>query len=624
MSYEDVYRRSIEDPEAHWLQAAGDVVWTTPPTAALGDDGSWFPGGTLNTAYNALDRHVEAGRGDVPALVYDSPVTDSLRRWTYREARDEVARVAGGLRRLGVDSGDRVLIYMPMVPEAVFAMLACARIGAIHSVVFGGFAARELAIRIDDARPLVVVSASCGIERSRVIPYGPLLREALDLAAHAPEHVVVLERPEEPGAIADGELTWDELVEGAEPAACVAVASADPLYVLYTSGTTGKPKGVVRDTGGHAVALTWSMANVYAARAGDVFWAASDIGWVVGHSYIVYGPLLAGATTVLYEGKPLGTPDAGAFWRVVEEHRVDILFTAPTALRAIKKEDPDGHLRRGRDLSSLRALFLAGERTDPDSLAWASKLLAVPVVDHWWQTETGWPIAGNPLGIERLPARPGSAGKPMPGFVVDVLDDSGMPLDARAHGAIALRLPLPPGCLLGLWEDEVGYRSAYLQRFPGHYASGDGGYRDEDGYLYVMGRTDDVINVAGHRLSTGAIEEVVAEHPEVAECAVVGAGDELKGQQPVAFVVVKAGSDRPPDEIAAEIRQRVRSRIGAIASLRDVHVVRQLPKTRSGKVVRATIRAIVDERPYVVPATIEDAAALEEIDAAARSIRERR
>jgi propionyl-CoA synthetase len=624
MGYDEVYRRSIEEPERHWLEAARSLDWETPPEAALDEAGRWFAGGRLNTAHNALDRHVESGRGDALALVYDSPVTGSVRQWSYRELRDEVARVAGALRRLGVDRGDRVLIYMPMVPEAVFAMLACARLGAVHSVVFGGFAARELAIRIDDARPLALLTASCGIERTRTIAYAPLVREALALAEHAPRHVVVLERPQEPWTPQAGELSWDEFLRDAAAAQCVPVGADEPLYVLYTSGTTGKPKGVVRDTGGHAVALLWSLGNLYDVRAGDVFWAASDVGWVVGHSYIVYAPLLAGATTVLYEGKPVGTPDAGAFWRVVEQHGVNVLFTAPTALRAIKKEDPDGRGLAGRDLSSLRALFLAGERTDPDSIAWAQRLLGVPVVDHWWQTETGWPIAANPLGIEPLAVPPGSAGRPVPGYRVHVLDDAGRPLPAGAQGAIALRLPLPPGCLLGLWEDEPGFRAAYLERFPGYYATGDGGYFDDGGNLFVMGRTDDVINVAGHRLSTGAIEEVVAEHPAVAECAVVGASDELKGQRPVAFAVVKSGSERDRDELVAEIRERVRSRIGAIAALRDVHLVRQLPKTRSGKVVRATMRAIVDDRPYDVPATIEDAAALEEIGVAARSLRGRR
>ena len=573
----------------------------------------WFPDATLNTCFNALDRHVIGGRGDQAALVHDSPVTGSSRTYSFAELLELVARFAGVLRNLGVQAGDRVVIYLPMVPEAVIAMLACARIGAVHSVVFGGFAPNELAIRIDDARPVVVVSASCGIEPTRTIAYKPLLDAAIDLAEHTPAHCVILARPQVLAALGERDLDWATVMKPGvvEPAECVAVAATDPLYVLYTSGTTGKPKGIVRDNGGHAVALHWSMGNVFGIGPGDVFWAASDVGWVVGHSYIVYAPLLVGATTVLYEGKPVGTPDAGAFWRVVSEHRVNALFTAPTAFRAIKKEDPDAEHLAGYDLSSLRTLFLAGERLDPDTYTWASTKLGIPVVDNWWQTETGWPICANLRGLEPLPIKPGSPSVPVPGYDVQVLDDRGEPLPAGNEGAICLRLPMPPGTLPTLWQDDDRYVASYLSAFPGWYLTGDGGFKDADGYLYVMGRTDDVINVAGHRLSTGSMEAVLAGHPAVAECAVVGVHDPVKGQVPRGFVVLKAGVDVDPAALAAELVQAVRDQIGAVAALREVDVVAALPKTRSGKILRKTMREIADGRDPAVPGTIEDPSVLD-------------
>ncbi|HYY81764.1 MAG TPA: propionyl-CoA synthetase [Actinomycetes bacterium] len=619
--YEQQFRRSIEDPEGFWRDAAGVVDWYRQPERILDRSDApffhWFVGGELNTCHNALDRHVEGGRAEQLALVYDSPVTGVVRRYTYRELLDQVARFAGVLAGLGVGKGDRVVVYMPMVPEAVIAMLACARLGAVHSVVFGGFAAKELALRIDDARPRVVVAASCGIEGPRVVEYKPLLDRTLQLCEHQPEACVILQRPQAPAALVAGrDLDWAALMGGAEPAACVPVAATDPLYVLYTSGTTGKPKGVVRDNGGHAVALRWTMESVYGTHPGEVYWAASDVGWVVGHSYIVYGPLLAGCTTILYEGKPVGTPDPGAFWRVIADHGVNTLFTAPTAFRAIKKEDPKGeHLGR-YDLSRFRALFLAGERLDPDTYHWASELLGVPVIDHWWQTETGWAIAANCLGIEALPVKPGSPTRPVPGWDVQVLDEGGNRLGAGQEGAVVVRLPLPPGSLPTLWQSDDRFVSSYLARYPGWYLTGDGGYVDQDGYLFVMGRVDDVINVAGHRLSTGAMEEVLATHPDVAECAVIGAADQLKGQVPVGLVVLKAGVERDPDELRAELVRSVREQIGPVASFKDVEIVERLPKTRSGKILRKTMRSIADREPYQVPSTIDDPAILDEIEQA--------
>ncbi|QNS05142.1 propionyl-CoA synthetase [Streptomyces xanthii] len=614
-SYEEVFRASTEDPEGFWLAAAGAIDWDVAPTRALDDSRApfyhWYPDGRLNVCHNALDRHVDAGRGDQPALVHDSPVTGTTRTYTYAELRDEVARFAGVLAGLGVGRGDRVVIYMPMVPEAAIAMLACARIGAVHSVVFGGFAANELAVRIDDAAPKVVVSASCGIEGSRVMRYKPLLDRAVELAAHKPEKCVVLQRPQYEGELGPRDVDWAAAVRDAEPVPCVPVAATDPLYVLYTSGTTGRPKGVVRDSGGYAVALRWSMEAVYDIGPGEVMFTASDVGWVVGHSYIVYGPLLAGATTVLYEGKPVGTPDAGQFWRVAAEYGVKTLFTAPTAFRAIKKADPEGEFTKGYDLSGLKYLFLAGERLDPETYHWASDLLGIPVLDHWWQTETGWPIVANPAGIELAPVRPGSPTWPLPGWDVQVLDPSGKPVPAGEDGAIVVKLPMPPGALPTLWNDDDRFVASYLSAYDGYYLTGDGGHVDEDGYVFVMGRTDDVINVAGHRLSTGGMEEVLASHPDVAECAVIGVADSLKGQIPRGFVVLKAGAERAESEVEAELVQLVRDRIGAVASLKDVAVVAALPKTRSGKILRRTMRGIADGRDEPVPSTVDDVTVLD-------------
>ncbi|MEO3792289.1 propionyl-CoA synthetase [Nonomuraea sp. B10E15] len=612
--YDEAYRQSIEQPGAFWAEAARDIDWDVAPATALGDGGRWFPDGRLNTCHNAVDRHVAAGRGEQAALIHDSPVTGTVRVLTYADLLDQVARTAGMLRDLGVRAGDTVVVYMPMVPEAVVAMLACARLGAVHSVVFGGFAARELAMRIDHARPKVVLSASCGIEPARVVAYKPLLDAALEQAAHRPDHCVILQRPQSVAELAQGrDLDWERAVREAEPAGCVSVAATDPLYILYTSGTTGSPKGVVRDNGGHAVALHWSMANVFGAAPGEVYWAASDVGWVVGHSYIVYAPLLAGCTTVLYEGKPVGTPDPGAFWRVVATHGVRTLFTAPTAIRAIKKEDPSGNFAKKWDLSGLRYLFLAGERLDPDTYHWASDLLGIPVIDHWWQTETGWPVTANCAGIERLPIKPGSPTKPVPGWDVHILDADGNDCPPGVDGAVTVKLPLPPGALPTLYRDDARFARSYLERYPGHYLSGDGGHLDADGYLYVMGRIDDVINVAGHRLSTGSMEEVIAAHPDVAECAVIGVADELKGQLPMGFVVLKAGAERDPAEVEREVAALVRERVGPVAAFRRALVVARLPKTRSGKILRATMRDIADGRPYTTPSTIEDPAALPEI-----------
>ncbi len=618
---EETYRRSLDRPDEFWRGVSAAIDWDHDPERILDDSRPpfyrWFTGGELNTCHNALDRHVAGGRARQPALVYDSPVTGTKRVYTYAELLDEVATLAGALRGLGVGKGDTVVIYMPMVPEAVFAMLACARLGAVHSVVFGGFAANELAIRVDDARPKVVLSASCGIEIDVVIEYKPLLDRALELATHKPQHCVVMQRGEATARLAQSrDVDWRELVAGAEPAPCVPVAATDPLYILYTSGTTAIPKGVVRDNGGHAVALRWSMEAIYDTGPGEVFWAASDVGWVVGHSYIVYAPLLTGCTTILYEGKPVGTPDPGSYWRVIADHGVKTLFTAPTAFRAIKKEDPEGRYLREHDLSRFRYLFLAGERLDPDTYHWASDLLNVSVIDHWWQTETGWPIAANCMGIEPLPIKPGSPTCPVPGYDVRILGEGGEPRARGEEGAIAIRLPLPPGTLPTLWGDDERFVQSYMTTFPGHYVTGDGGYFDEDGYLFVMGRIDDVINVAGHRISAGAIEQVVAGHRDVAECAVVGAPDELRGQVPLGLVVLKAGAERVPTELETELVQMVRSEIGAFACFREARVVARLPKTRSGKILRGTIRKIAAGEEYRTPSTIDDPAILSEIETA--------
>ncbi|MEU9685316.1 propionyl-CoA synthetase [Amycolatopsis japonica] len=616
------YQRSLEDPEGFWLEAAQAIDWTRTPTQALDASKApfyrWFPDGELNTAFNALDRHVRDGRGEQTALIWDSPVTDSVRRFTYAELLDEVARFAGALASLGVGKGDRVIVYMPMVPEAAVAMLACARLGAVHSVVFGGFAPKELAARIEDAKPKVIVAASCGIEPTRIVEYKPIIDEALAGTAHQPDKVVVLQRERARAELGERDADWAELVAKASPADPVPVAAPDPLYILYTSGTTGKPKGVVRDTGGHAVALAWSMSAIYDIRPGDVWWTASDVGWVVGHSYIVYAPLLIGATTVMYEGKPVGTPDAGAFWRVISDHGVKALFTAPTALRAIKKVDPDGVEIGKYQLSGFKTLFMAGERLDPETYHWAHDKLGVPVIDHWWQTETGWPIAANPRGLEPMPVKPGSATKPVPGWDVRILDQAGDPLPAGREGAIAIKLPLPPGSLPTLWQDDERYHEAYLSRYEGHYLTGDSGYVDEEGYLFVMGRTDDVINVAGHRLSTGSMEAVLASHPAVAECAVIGVRDQLKGQLPRGFVVLKSGADVDAETLKAELVALVRRDIGPVAAFRDVSIVDALPKTRSGKILRKTMRGIADGRDEQVPSTIEDASVLDALKAVLR------
>ena len=607
--YRDLHRASLADPAQFWADAAREVTWIRPPRQVLDDSRPpfyrWFPDAELNTCANALDRHVEAGRGDQAALIYDSPVTATQRTFTYAELLDVTSRFAGALRELGVEKGDRIVIYMPMIPEALIAMLACARIGAVHSVVFGGFAAQELAARIDDARPAVVVSASCGIEPTRVVQYKPMLDAAIDASTHPPRRCVIVQRDRLRCKLVDGrDHDWDTLIADAEPTPAVPVAATDPLYILYTSGTTGKPKGIVRDNGGHAVALLWSMRNIYHVGPGDVFWAASDVGWVVGHSYIVYGPLLAGATTVLYEGKPVGTPDAGAFWRVIAEHGVNVLFTAPTAFRAIRKEDPLGAWLSRYNRASLRSLFLAGERLDPGTYHWASQKLDIPVIDHWWQTETGWAIAANPLGIEALPTKLGSPGVAMPGYDVAILHPDGSGCRRGEEGAICLSLPLPPGTFPTLWQDDARFQSSYLCEHPGYYLTGDGGFLDEDGYLFVMGRIDDVINVAGHRLSTGAIEEVLASHPAVAECAVIGVSDEIRGQIPRGLVVLQAGAS--PDGLEAELIELVRNKIGAVACLKRVDIVAALPKTRSGKILRKTMRAIAHGQNEQPPSTIED------------------
>jgi propionyl-CoA synthetase len=613
-----LYQRSLSDPDGFWGEVAEGIDWDKRWDRVLDDSRPpfyrWFAGGVLNTCFNALDRHVDGGRADQAAIIYDSPVTSTVETFTYRRLRDEVARFAGALAGLGVSRGDRVIIYMPMVPEAVVGMLACARLGAIHSVVFGGFASKELAVRIDDARPKVILTGSCGIEVDRIVSYQPLLDGALAMATHQPEAVVVLQRPQHTSTLEPGrDHDWAELAAGGEAVACGPVEATDPLYILYTSGTTGKPKGVVRDNGGHAVALRWSMPNLYDVHPGEAYWAASDLGWAVGHSYIVYAPLLAGNTSILYEGKPVGTPDPGAFWRVISDHGVVTMFTAPTAFRAIKRDDPRGdHIRR-YDLSRFRALFLAGERCDPDTLQWAGEHLGVPVIDHWWQTESGWPMACNPMGIEPHPIKPGSAALPVPGYAIDVLDDTGQPVPTGDIGAIAVRLPLPPGCLPTLWQNDDGFVDSYLSVFPGYYQTADAGFIDEDGYLSIMSRTDDIINVAGHRLSTGAMEEVVAGHPDVAECAVIGVADQLKGQVPMGLVVLKAGVERDHAEVVEEVIARVRDQIGPVASFKSAVVVERLPKTRSGKILRRTLRAIADGTEWAMPATIDDPAILDEI-----------
>jgi propionyl-CoA synthetase len=617
-AYDKVYARWQDAPESFWAELAEAVHWYKKWDKIL--DASrppfyrWFTGGMVNTCYNALDRHVEQGRGNQPALIYDSPVTGTIKTFSYRELLDEVARFAGVLVRQGIQKGDRVIIYMPMVPEAVIAMLACARVGVIHSVVFGGFAAHELASRINDAQPKLIISASCGIEVGRVVPYKPLVDKGIEIASVKPERCIILQRPQEKASmIAGRDLDWSEVMADAKPADCVPVAATDPLYILYTSGTTGLPKGIVRDNGGHLVALKWSMKNIYGVEPGEVFWTASDVGWVVGHSYIVYAPLFNGNTTVLYEGKPVGTPDPGAFWRVISQHRVGVLFTAPTAFRAIKREDPNGDYMRKHDLSCFRTLFLAGERCDPDTLLWAEKQLGVPIIDHWWQTETGWPIGANCIGLGMLPVKPGSCTKPVPGYDVRALGDDGQELSGGQIGNIVIKLPLPPGCLPTLWNNDEGFQKSYLNRYSGYYLTADAGYKDEDGYLWIMSRTDDIINVAGHRLSTGAMEEVLASHPDVAECAVVGVADAIKGEIPLGFIVLKAGLRRPHDEIVTEVIEMVRERIGPVASFKVASVVKRLPKTRSGKILRGTIKKIADGVDYRVPPTIDDPVILDEV-----------
>lgn len=617
--YAEEYQRSLTDPEGFWLDAAQAIDWTRPPSRALDSSRAplfrWFPDGELNTSYNALDRHVAAGRGEQTALIWDSPVTGGQRSYTYNELLAEVARFAGALRSLGVARGDRVVVYLPMVPEALVAMLACARIGAVHSVVFGGFAPKELASRIEDAKPRVVLAASCGIEPNRVVEYKPIVDAALAATAHQPEHVVLLQRDAARAELGQRDVDWHDVTARAAPAEPVPVAATDPLYILYTSGTTGKPKGVVRDTGGHAVALAWSMRALYDIGPGDVWWTASDVGWVVGHSYIVYAPLLVGATTVMYEGKPVGTPDSGAFWRVISEHGVKALFTAPTALRAIKRVDPEGAQLAKYDVSRLKTLFLAGERLDPETLRWASEHLGVPVIDHWWQTETGWPIAANPRGLEPMPVKPGSATVPVPGYEVRILDQDGNRLPAGREGAVCLGLPMPPGTLPTLWGDDERYVAEYLSRYEGYYLTGDSGYLDEDGYVFVMGRTDDVINVAGHRLSTGSMEAVLTGHPAVAECAVIGVHDEVKGQIPWGLVVLKSGVDVEEQELKEGLIEAVRREIGPVAAFRRVSVVEALPKTRSGKILRKTMRGLAEGRDEPVPSTIEDDSVLEALRA---------
>jgi propionyl-CoA synthetase len=623
--YEDVFRRSINDAEGFWGEAAEAIIWHKKWDKVLEASNPpfyrWFAGGELNTCYNALDRHVEEGRADQTALIYDSPVTNTIRKFTYRELLNEVAIFAGVMNKLGARKGDTIVIYMPMIPEAVVSMLACARIGAIHSVVFGGFAPNELAIRINDAKPKLIVSASGAVEVKKIIEYKPLLDKAIELASHKPQKCIIFQRPVIKAELLPGrDLDWGALMAGAEPVPCVPVKSTDPLYILYTSGTTGKPKGVVRDNGGHAVALRWSLEHIYDTKPGEVYWAASDVGWVVGHSYIVYGPLITGCTTVLYEGKSVGTPDPGAFWRVISQHGVKTLFTAPTAFRAIKKEDPNGDYIKKYDLSEFKYLFLAGERLDPDTYHWASNLLQKPVIDHWWQTETGWPITANCMNIKQFPVKPGSSTKPVPGYDVQVLNSLGEKIRPKEEGLIVIKLPLPPGTLPTLWNADERFINAYAKIFPGYYFTSDGGYMDEDGYVYVMGRVDDVINVAGHRLSTGAMEEVVARHKDIAECAVIGAHDQLKGQLPVGLVVLKARVTRDEEDLRNELIQMMRNEIGPIACFREAVVVTRLPKTRSGKILRSTMRKIADGQEYNMPSTIDDPSTLTEVEEALKRI----
>jgi acyl-coenzyme A synthetase/AMP-(fatty) acid ligase len=617
MAYQHEYDRSLTSPDKFWMEQAQKLDWFEQPGSGLYKDEHklyrWFPDGRMNTCHLALDYHVDQGRGDQVALIYDSPATGSKASYTYRELRNEVSRFAGVLKDIGVSAGDTVIIYMPMIPQTAIAMLACARVGAIHSVVFGGFAAHELAIRIDDAKPKVILTASAGKELNRIIPYIPIVRKAREEAQHEVEACIVFQRNIHPAGL-DDEQDWDTLLAKAKPTECIPLPPDHPLYILYTSGTTGKPKGIVRENGGHAVALSYSMETVYGMKPGEVFWAASDVGWVVGHSYIVYGPLIHGCTTVLFEGKPIKSPDAGVFWRVIEEHQVNVFFTAPTAFRAIRKEDPAGSLKAHYDTSSLRYLFLAGERCDISTLNWARDLLEVPVIDHWWQTESGWPMLANPVGLELLPVKEGSAGKPVPGYDIQILNPEGSEVPAGTEGAVAIRLPLPPGCLPNLWQDTERFISSYLARFPGYYTSGDGGYKDKDGYLFITGRIDDVINVAGHRLSTVEMEEVVASHHSVAECAVIGIRDSLKGQIPVGFVVLKSGVHSEEEDIQRELIQLVRDEIGPVASFKKVIIVERLPKTRSGKILRKIMRHIADGESFQTPSTIEDPQVLSEID----------
>ena len=624
-AYDEAYSKSLDDPEEFWAEAAKEIDWIKPWDKVLDDSNKpfyrWFAGAECNTCYNALDRHVEQGRGDQACLIYDSPVTGSQKIYSYSELLDAVAKFAGVLNTQGVGKGDRVIIYMPMVAEAAIAMLACARLGAVHSVVFGGFAANELAVRIDDATPKVIISATCGIEVNRTIPYMPLLNGAIDIAKHKPSSCVILVRPElEAELVVGRDVNWAEAVKTAKPAGCAPVAATDPLYILYTSGTTGEPKGVVRDNGGHMVALKWSMKNIYNADPGDVYWAASDVGWVVGHSYIVYAPLLHGCTTLLYEGKPVGTPDAGAFWRVISEHKVKVMFTAPTAFRAIKREDPNGDLIKQYDMSKFESLFLAGERTDPDTLQWAEDKLGVPVIDHWWQTESGWPIVSNCMGLHAFEVRPGSPTKSVPGWDVRVLDDECNEMSRDDIGSISIKLPMPPGFLLTLWNADQRFIDTYLAEYPGYYKTADAGFMDEDGYLSIMARTDDIINVAGHRLSTGGMEEVLAGHPDVAECAVIGVEDQLKGQLPIGFLILNAGVTKANEDVVAEVVQLVRDKIGPVAAFKLAVVVDRLPKTRSGKILRGTMQKIADNQDYKMPATIDDPAILDGIDSALQSI----
>ena len=623
--YQAIYERSINDPDGFWGDAAADIDWTKTWDRVLDDSNKpfyrWFSGAECNTCYNALDRHADGGRGDQAALIFDSAVTSSVSTYTYKELRDEVARLAGVLATNGVGKGDRVIVYMPMVAEALMAMLACARLGAVHSVVFGGFASNELAVRIDDAKPAAIISASCGIEGARVLEYKPLLDDAIEIATHKPPRCIILQRPQATASLIEGrDVDWHDAMASAEPVDCVPVKATDPLYILYTSGTTGEPKGVIRDNGGHMVALKWSMKNIYDVDPGDVYWAASDVGWVVGHSYIVYAPLLHGCTTVMYEGKPVGTPDAGAFWRVISQHNVKVLFTAPTAFRAIKREDPEGKLIKDYDISCLKYLFLAGERTDPDTLTWAEEKLQVPVVDHWWQTETGWSIATNCMGLHPVPFKAGSPSMAAPGWDVRILDDNCNEVADGDIGAICVKLPMAPSSLPSLWNADERFKQAYLEEFPGYYKTSDAGYKDEDGYLFIMARTDDIINVAGHRLSTGGMEEVLAAHKDVAECAVVGVADQLKGQLPVGFLVLNAGAVIANEDVVREVIQMVRDKIGPVAAFKTAVVVERLPKTRSGKILRGTMQKIADGETYKAPATIDDPVILDEIDEALQSI----